>query len=70
MNHRVVLEVVVVARTAKKKEYTVKVHYCEKTPEEAERLRKEQAELLMEMKLRAMVLRGEPLPPGLEPKWD
>ncbi len=59
-----------VGRVAKKQEYTVKVRYCEKTPEEAERLRKEQAEILLEMKLRAMVRRGETLPPGLEPKWD
>lgn len=38
-------------RTAKKKEYVVTVSYCEKTPEEAERVKREITAVLYEKKM-------------------
>ena len=38
-------------RTAKKREYVVTVSYCEKTPEEAERLKREITAVLYEKKM-------------------
>lgn len=38
-------------RAAKKREYVVTVSYCEKTPEEAERLKREITAVLYEKKM-------------------
>lgn len=46
------------AKTAAKKQYTVIIHRKEKTAEEAEALRKKQAAVLLDAKLKAMERRA------------